>query len=261
MGALDDHFAQYVFHEQPMPLFCGTGSETHVGSPPGSHRGHQRAFPNRGRSAQPLAAQRNQAGVDARSVMALFCRAPSMVGQASSASEWQDMLSGRLPMREVRACGKRLAYDGMFRDTLYRIMADGDSRMAENAAWIFTYADTDLLPSLPPHYVDTWMERAMDTRSETLRRLLLTLISRSVLPHPFRTDFLDYCLIGMSSSRYPYSVRALCMKLAYKLCLPHPELLDELKSNLEIMEPDLLPPSLRSVRCRVMVGIVSQKRG
>ena len=31
------------------------------------------------------------------------------------------------------------------------------------------------------------------------------------------------------------------MKLAYKLCLPHPELLDELKSNLEIMEPDLLP--------------------
>ena len=103
-----------------------------------------------------------------------------MVGQASSASEWQDMLSGRLPMREVRACGKCLAYD---------------------------------------------------------------------------------CLIGMSSSRYPYSVRALCMKLAYKLCLPHPELLDELKSNLEIMEPDLLPPSLRSVRCRVMVGIVSQKRG
>lgn len=143
-----------------------------------------------------------------------------MVGLASSASEWQDMLSGRLPMREVRACGKRLAYDGMFRDTLYRIMADGDSRMAENAAWIFTYADTDLLPSLPSHYVDTWMERAMDTRSETLRRLLLTLISRSVLPHPFRTDFLDYCLIGMSSSRYPYSVRALCMKLAYKLCLP-----------------------------------------
>lgn len=184
-----------------------------------------------------------------------------MVGQASSASEWQDMLSGRLPMREVRACGKRLAYDGVFRDTLYRIMADGDSRMAENAAWIFTYADTDLLPSLPPHYVGTWMERAMDTRSETLRRLLLTLISRSVPPHPFRTDFLDYCLIGMSSSRYPYSVRALCMKLAYKLCLPHPELLDELKSNLEIMKPDLLPPSLRSVRCRVMVGIVSQKRG
>ena len=90
--------------------------------------------------------------------------------------------------------------------------------------------------------------------------LLLTLISRSVLPHLFRTDFLDYCLIGMSSSRYPYSVRALCMKLAYKLCLPHPELLDELKSNLEITEPDLLPPSLRSVRCRVMVGIVSQKR-
>ena len=69
-------------------------------------------------------------------------------------------------------------------------MADGDSRMAENAAWIFTYADTDVLPSLPPQYVGTWMERAMNTQSETLRRLLLTLISRSVLPHLFRTDFL-----------------------------------------------------------------------
>ena len=145
-----------------------------------------------------------------------------MVSPASSASEWQDMLSGRLPMREVRAWGKRLAYDGMFRDTLHHIMTDGDSRMAENAAWVFTYADTDVLPNLPSHYVDTWMERAMNTRSETLRRLLLTLISRSTLPHPFRTDFLDYCLAGMSSSRYPHSVRALCMKLAYKLCRTHP---------------------------------------
>ena len=45
------------------------------------------------------------------------------------------MLSGRLPMREVRAWGKRLAHDGMFRDTLHHIMTDGDSRMAENAAW------------------------------------------------------------------------------------------------------------------------------
>ena len=184
-----------------------------------------------------------------------------MVSPASSASEWQDMLSGRLPMREVRAWGQRLAHDGMFRDTLHHIMTDGDSRMAENAAWVFTYADADVLPSLPSHYVDTWMERVMNTRSETLRRLLLTLISRSTLPHPFRTDFLDYCLAGMSSSRYPHSVRALCMKLAYKLCRTHPELLEELKLNLEIMEPDLLPPSLRSVRCRVMAGIASQKRG
>ena len=53
-----------------------------------------------------------------------------MVSPASSASEWQDMLSGRLPIREVRAWGKRLAYDGMFRDTLHHIMTDGDSRMA-----------------------------------------------------------------------------------------------------------------------------------
>ena len=80
-----------------------------------------------------------------------------MVSQASSASEWQDMLSGRLPMREVRAWGKRLAHDGMFRDTLHHIMTDGDSRMAENAAWVFTYADADVLPSLPSHYVDTWI--------------------------------------------------------------------------------------------------------
>lgn len=45
--------------------------------------------------------------------------------------------------------------------------------------------------------------------------------------------------------------------------MPHtyPELLEELKLNLEIMEPDLLPPSLRSVRCRVMAGIASQKHG
>ena len=77
-----------------------------------------------------------------------------MVSPASSASEWQDMLSGRLPIREVRAWGKRLAYDGMFRDTLHHIMTDGDSRMAENAAWVFTYTDAAKPPVALRGHVD-----------------------------------------------------------------------------------------------------------
>ena len=184
-----------------------------------------------------------------------------MVSPASSASEWQDMLSGRLPIREVRAWGKRLAYDGMFRDTLHHIMTDGDSRMAENAAWV---SRIRMPVSCQASRRTTWT-RGWNAPWIPVAKRFAACCSRSsavpTLPHPFRTDFLDHCLAGMSSSRYPHSVRALCMKLAYKLCRTHPELLEELKLNLEIMEPDLLPPSLRSVRCRVVAGIASQKRG
>ena len=184
-----------------------------------------------------------------------------MVSPASSASEWQDMLSGRLPMREVRAWGKRLAHDGMFRDTLHHIMTDGDSRMAEKCRLGFHVCGCRCFAKPP-----VTLRRHVDgTRHEYPERNAPPPVAHAHQPFnappPFRTDFLDYCLAGMSSSRYPHSVRALCMKLAYKLCRTHPELLEELKLNLEIMEPDLLPPSLRSVRCRVMAGIASQKRG
>lgn len=167
--------------------------------------------------------------------------------------EWQERLAVRLSVREVRAWGKMLPYDERLCDALYHIILEHDSRVAEHAAWIFTHAETDFLQSIPFRYREMWIERAMNARSETLRRLLLTLVCRLSLPSPLRTDFLDYCLSGMISSRHSHSVRALCMKLAYKITCSYPELSEELKLNLEIMEPDLLLPSLRSVHRHIML--------
>ena len=53
-------------------------------------------------------------------------------------------------------------------------------------------------------------------------------------------------------------VRSLCLKLAYELCRPIPELIQELRMALEIMEPDL-EPSMRTVRKNVLKAMAKGK--
>ena len=71
------------------------------------------------------------------------------------------------------------------------------------------------------------------------------------LTNPPRVDFLDFCLEKMMSCQELPGVRSLCMKLAYELCLSIPELMQELKMALTIMEVDTLP-SMRTVRKNVL---------
>ena len=54
-------------------------------------------------------------------------------------------------------------------------------------------------------------------------------------------------------------VRSLCLKLAYELCRPIPELMQELKMVLEIMEPDC-EPSMRTVRKNILKAISKEKK-
>lgn len=69
-----------------------------------------------------------------------------------------------------------------------------------------------------------------------------------------RTDFLDYCLEHMQNpNEYP-GIQSLCLKLAYKMCLFYPELMDELKHTLEAMEMEYYSPALRSVRNRILAN-------
>ena len=69
-----------------------------------------------------------------------------------------------------------------------------------------------------------------------------------------RTDFLDFCLDHMQNpDEYP-GIQSLSLKLAYKMCLFYPELMDELKRTLQAMEMEYYSPALRSVRNRILAN-------
>ena len=50
----------------------------------------------------------------------------------------------------------------------------------------------------------------------------------------------------------PCGVRSLCMKLAYKLSLPYPELMGELRECLQMIEPTELGAGVRHTRNKIL---------
>lgn len=138
------------------------------------------------------------------------------------------------------------------RKMLYVLMFDEDKRVSENATWIFTHFDLHNNKWLYQKH-DELIDETMSTKSDTKRRLLLTLLLRQQFNKDImRSDFLDFCLEHMMSVGEPTSVRAICIKLAFKQCCLFPELLSELKNALDIMEPGMLTPGLRTARNNIM---------
>ena len=156
-------------------------------------------------------------------------------------------LAGRIHIPQIREYCNRLKHDALLFDELFCRLEDEDRRTACNAAWIFTHLDNATSLHLSARY-DELSGIAMQTDDPTLRRLLLTLIFRLPVPEPLHIGLFDFCLREMLSCRQPHGVRCLCMKIAGRASARHPELHEELRQTLEIMEPDLLPPSMRSAQ-------------
>lgn len=131
---------------------------------------------------------------------------------------------------------------------LYRLLYDNDKRIANNAAWVFTHFDLHSNQWLYDKH-DALIDEAMQTTDQTKRRLLLSLLLRQPFSSEnFRADFLNFCLDCITAIHASISIKSLCMKLAYEQCKPYPELLDELRNILELMEMELLPAGVKTTR-------------
>ena len=142
---------------------------------------------------------------------------------------------------------------------LYDLLFDADDMIAFLAAWVFTHFSTN---------ENEWLyDKQNELIDEVLicshpgkRRLLLTILFRQPLANPPRTDFLDFCLEKMMSKKELPGVRTLCMKLAYEMCRNIPELTQELRVLLEMMEPDFSQASIHATCKNVMKAMKSGKK-
>lgn len=141
---------------------------------------------------------------------------------------------------------------------LYMLLFDENDKVAYQAAWVFSHfsrAENRWLYNKQ----DALIDEALACEHIGKRRLLLTLIYRQPLANPPRTDFLDFCLSRMISKKEQPGVQSLCMKLAYEMCRPIPELLQEFRLTLDIMEPDLLCAALKSARRNILKAMQKGK--
>lgn len=148
------------------------------------------------------------------------------------------VLGGSLGASEVGALAKEVTCS-----LLLTCLDDADIRVARNAAWVLTHKPLSEIRMLPP---DRLIDLALTTSDTSLRRLVLCLVEKIPMSQEgMRTDLLDFCLLHMRLPQEPTGVQALCMKLAYSMCSPYPELLHEFQETLSIMQPELYKPGVR----------------
>ena len=139
--------------------------------------------------------------------------------------------------------GKR--NDGM-KERLYKLTLDENRRVATNALWAFTHfalADNEWLYGKHDDLIDRCLTESDNTK---LRLMLALLLRQPFEEEGVRTDLIDFCLNHLADAKWPYAVRAQCMKLAYRQMCHWPELLGELPRTLDLVSLEPLSPGLRS---------------
>lgn len=163
-------------------------------------------------------------------------------------------LSQRIGIKDIQEIVSFVKDNNKRKQDLYHLLYDEDETVAYQAAWVFFHFDKTELQWLYPKQNEL-IDEVLVCQHGGKRRLLLNLILRQPVPESPRMDFLDFCMERMISKDELPGVQSLCMKMAYEICRPFPELIQELKQMLEIMEPDLLLPSMRAVRKNTLKAI------
>ena len=138
---------------------------------------------------------------------------------------------------------------------LYQLTFDEDERVATNALWVFTHFDLQNNEWLYSKH-DDLIDRVLMEKNMTKLRLMLSLLLRQPFEEEYlRSDFIDFCVAKITACSYPYAIRALCMKLAYEQMKYYPELLEELRMALDMLEQEVLSPGMLSAKRQIMKKI------
>ena len=145
------------------------------------------------------------------------------------------------------------------KEQLYQLTLDDDRRVATNALWVFTHfsaVDNEWIYAKRDQLID----RCLKEQDTTKLRLMLNLLLRQPYAEDnVRTDFIDFCLMRLADPKSPYAVRTQCIKLAYEQMRYWPELLNELRQTLMMINCEPLSPGLRSAWRQVMRRISKGK--
>lgn len=166
----------------------------------------------------------------------------------------RDQLKGSYSEGEALAIYNEVKETGQWLPFLKAFLHDEDYQVARNALWGLTKATDKELASLQP-MLHELIDKALTEENPSVRRLSMNIIVRLKMEEDdLRTDFLDFCLTHMQNpDEYP-GIQSLSLKLAYKMCLFYPELMDELRRTLEAMDMTYYSPALRSVRQRILAN-------
>lgn len=163
---------------------------------------------------------------------------------------------------EIKAIAQQAHSDAAVRDALFDALWGENRDDAVHSAWALTH-----LPKTDNGFIAAHREElvglATTTGDTSLRRIVLTLLERlewsvptgQEEPPDYYVELLNFSMEHLMMPAEPYGVRSLCMKLAYTLSIPYPELLDELRQCLLMIEPTELGAGVRHTRNKLLAQL------
>lgn len=164
----------------------------------------------------------------------------------------------RLEMEDINEIISSAQKDEKVRSELYELAFDSEDKLSINALWIMTHYSATTNQWLY-NKKNELIDKVLISENSSQTRLLLSLIYKQPLAEPLRVDFLDFCLEKMISLKEPPATSVMCMKLAYEMCRPIPELLQEYRLSLEMLEPSLLSHWARITRKKIQKTLPTGK--
>lgn len=166
-------------------------------------------------------------------------------------------LQGKIRLNDIHElCRMTQGKDNNHRkEELYQITFDEDDRVAFNALHAMSHFDLANNEWLYCKH-DKLIDRVMKEKHVGKCRLMLNLLLRQPFEKDLlRPDFIDFCIAKISACAQPYAIRAYCIKLAYEQMKYYPELLEELKIALDMLNQEALSPGLLSAKRQIMEKI------
>lgn len=166
-------------------------------------------------------------------------------------------LSERIGMDDIHEILRLTQQSDKRKQELYDLVIGEDKKIGYHAAWIFTHVSSEDNKWLQGKQ-DELIDEVMTCEHGGKRRVILNLLYKQPLADPPRVDFLDFGLERILSVKELPGVQSLCMKIAYELCRTIPELTQELKTTLEMMDGKLCP-AICSVRKNILKAMQKGK--
>lgn len=158
-----------------------------------------------------------------------------------------EILSNRIHIKEIEDIINKEKDKERLLNELLALSDNTNKKISDNAAWALTHLCST--KSVPFPKANNLIDKILTSGSETKTRLLLSVLrEHEFQEEELRTDFLDYCLERITDCKSAAGIRSLCIHIAYKQCKLFPELKDELRTLLNLMDDNFLQPALLSAK-------------
>lgn len=171
-----------------------------------------------------------------------------------------EQLQGKVSKWQVMVLSRELHHDESgIRKVCHLMLSAEDARLASNAAWILYYLPSEEKRLFLSPFYDKIATLGMSSDLKIRRGLVLSILLDLVTDENFRTDLFDFCLAHVVDKKEADSSRSMMINLAAKMCRLVPELANELKVCLYMLECEM-KPSISAARRNALKVVESWRK-